>query len=356
MRNALQKAHQENQGLKMEISHMCRMHSTEISAVQNASEEESRSARLETQTLRSEVERYKTSLQAVSASAHHYVMAERQYSWERTSMAVQSLSQQAQAVIKEVEAKSDAAIAERDHFRSVAAQAEEHAEATRRWAESAIAYTQARSWEFALQVQEKLRVTEALLETRQTELLVSAQEMAEFEIEKHVEEVVKELEGQMNEAMDEVDESLRNAQDWFTKSQEATSLQEHDTQELWNEVSRLIRENRALRKRVERRDARLDAGRVARAVQESPPVAFKLKGRGGVIPVTVRNLVRELVLLGLKVHQVSSVFHTVGNALGVPIEGSISKCSIGRCMMELWVAGKMQVAERVHQSNGKGTY
>ncbi|RPD55279.1 hypothetical protein L226DRAFT_470707 [Lentinus tigrinus ALCF2SS1-7] len=121
-----------------------------------------------------------------------------------------------------------------------------------------------------------------------------------------------------------------------------------------------MRENRALRKRVERRDARLLETTKEAGEEEHSVVPYKLKGRGGVIPDSVRALVRELIILGLKVHQVGGTISAVAGALGVPIEGSISKRSIGRFMTEMWVAEKMQIAEGIHKAesltlSGDGT-
>lgn len=343
-RRSLQDARQQNTNLKKELAHLQQTRASETTA---ASEQAAKLTSAEA-ALTSMSAHYRDSLQAMSAAAHHDVIEERRQTWERSN-----------AVVRMADARVEAANAERDRFREIAAQAQSDALASRRWAEHAVADMHARSWEFAERVGEKLRATEELLKTRQAELLDTAQEMAEAEIEERVEAAVLELEGQMDAALDEVEHSLGHAQDrlklherYAGEMEQYAGARERETQELQDQVSELVRQNRILRKRVERRDAH-QRGCARAAQKRCQPAAFRLKGRGGVIPMSVRNLVRELILLGLKVDQVSGAIHTVGDALGVPIEGSISKRSIGRCMTELLVAGKMQIAENVHLSDSE---
>ncbi|OSC96596.1 hypothetical protein PYCCODRAFT_1378837 [Trametes coccinea BRFM310] len=67
----------------------------------------------------------------------------------------------------------------------------------------------------------------------------------------------------------------------------------------------------------------------------------------GVIPESVRSLVRDLIALGVKVSQVKSTITTIAEAAGMVVEGTISDRSVARAMGEGYLAAMMQIVEEV---------
>ncbi|RDX39560.1 hypothetical protein OH76DRAFT_1523256 [Lentinus brumalis] len=169
-------------------------------------------------------------------------------------------------------------------------------------------------------------------------------------MEARVQAVVNALETEMQAVMDEVDVCLADAQEWVTGQSEKTAALRDQVRELQDRISVLARDNCALRKRIQRRDARLAASSSGSASQpvETQMHTLQLKARGGVIPEPVRDLVRELVALGLKVDQVQTAILAVAATVGISVEGSISARSISRIMSEAYVAEQMQIAEGIH--------
>ncbi|PCH35890.1 hypothetical protein WOLCODRAFT_38477, partial [Wolfiporia cocos MD-104 SS10] len=72
----------------------------------------------------------------------------------------------------------------------------------------------------------------------------------------------------------------------------------------------------------------------------------------GVIPNKTRALVRTLVGKGVPVSQVSTTINAVAVASGVTVEGSLSKRSVGRIMVEGYVASKIQLVDDITQAEG----
>ncbi|PCH34814.1 hypothetical protein WOLCODRAFT_19599 [Wolfiporia cocos MD-104 SS10] len=76
---------------------------------------------------------------------------------------------------------------------------------------------------------------------------------------------------------------------------------------------------------------------------------FKTKG---IIPEKTCSLVRDLVDNGVPTSQVNKTIKAVAEASGVPVEGSLSKCSVGRIKLEGYVASKIQIVDDISQAEG----
>ena len=113
---------------------------------------------------------------------------------------------------------------------------------------------------------------------------------------------------------------------------------------------KLKHDNAILWKRLRRRDTRLaEVSAELAAVQdggnEQGIRALEFKGRGSIIPDSVRDLVNELVAIGLKNGQISAAISSIAEAVGVPVKGKISARTVSRIVDEGGVAAKMQAAE-----------
>ncbi|KAH9848418.1 hypothetical protein C2E23DRAFT_739684 [Lenzites betulinus] len=112
----------------------------------------------------------------------------------------------------------------------------------------------------------------------------------------------------------------------------------------------LRKRNDSLRKKVERGQnttARAaDKAVRAYAAEQEDSVALDLKTKG-VITGPVRDLIRDLVALGLKVSQIKGTISAVAQTAGTPVKGSISEHSVGRIVLEGGVYAKLQIAEDI---------
>ncbi|KAI0323924.1 hypothetical protein GY45DRAFT_1213602, partial [Cubamyces sp. BRFM 1775] len=81
----------------------------------------------------------------------------------------------------------------------------------------------------------------------------------------------------------------------------------------------------------------------------SPTMVLKHKG---VIPDSTRDLIRDLIALGLKVHQVRVVIEVVADSAGAAVKGNISDRSVGRIALEGLVASELQIAVEGKATDG----
>jgi hypothetical protein len=79
----------------------------------------------------------------------------------------------------------------------------------------------------------------------------------------------------------------------------------------------------------------------------SQPYQTKKKG---VIGDETRQIVRDLVQLGVPMENVSNTLETVARGLGVGIKGHISMHSVGRIVLEGGVAAKLQLVHEIENT------
>ncbi|TFY50881.1 hypothetical protein EVG20_g11277 [Dentipellis fragilis] len=107
---------------------------------------------------------------------------------------------------------------------------------------------------------------------------------------------------------------------------------------------------RALRAPQQKAIAKEKAFSKGAEVREERRTYFVQKGR--VIQDSTRDLVRELVSLGIPASAIDLTIHRVAEALGVSTEGNVSTRSVGRIVLEGGVASELQIVEDVQQSKG----
>ena len=115
------------------------------------------------------------------------------------------------------------------------------------------------------------------------------------------------------------------------------------------------KQNEALRKRVERFPSQRQRA-IEKAVDTATEAAthenvFHLKEKG-IVPESVRELLRDLITLGVKVCHVNDVIKLVGEAAGLTVKGSVSSRTAGRTIGEAWLAHMMQTVEVVGSADG----
>lgn len=183
--------------------------------------------------------------------------------------------------------------------------------------------------------------------------------------EAHTDVAVAEVENRLLEAVSEADEYLSFARHTLDShsiaAEELTALrgQLEDSLEasaiLRDRIVALSKQNKALKNQVRRAHQRVSesadrTSTTAPTDSSSPTMVLKHKG---VIPDTTRNLIRDLVSLGLKVHQVRAVIEAVAGSAGVSVEGSISDRSVERIVLEGLVASELQVAVEGRDAEGE---
>ncbi|KAJ8489944.1 hypothetical protein ONZ51_g2649 [Trametes cubensis] len=182
--------------------------------------------------------------------------------------------------------------------------------------------------------------------------------------EAHTDVAVAEVENRLLEAVSEADEYLSFARHTLDShsiaAEELTALrgQLEDSLEasaiLRDRIVALSKQNKALKNQVRRAHQRVSesadrTSTTAPTDSSSPTMVLKHKG---VIPDTTRNLIHDLVSLGLKVHQVRAVIEAVAGSAGVSVEGSISDRSVERIVLEGLVASELQVAVEGRDAEG----
>lgn len=130
----------------------------------------------------------------------------------------------------------------------------------------------------------------------------------------------------MQLALDKADAQLSQANDSLACRIEDVEQLQKEVEKLGKCTLTLTRTNDILRKWLDCCDARLLVVPVElNGEPQHGMEVFRLgTGHGYVIPDTVRDLVNELVCIGLKMGQISHAISTVANAIGVPIQGKIS--------------------------------
>ncbi|KAI0718169.1 hypothetical protein C8T65DRAFT_639222 [Cerioporus squamosus] len=262
-----------------------------------------------------ETARFEQSCRDMSADAHASVAAEKARAWEHALVATQLMGQYASSAIANANARADDAVARMEEYKMEMEEIKEGARVTATWAAHAFEQSRTQSLNAVLRAESRLQDVLKVLEARERETamkLRAARAEEEAKVDARVQAVVDEMQMRMQKLMEEVDNSLAEARDWCGN--------------LRDRISALCRENLVLRKRVQRRDARLEAIASASASEpaEAHPTVLPLKGPGGVIPEPIRDLVRELIALGLKVDQVHKAILSVATTLGVSVEGSIN--------------------------------
>ena len=223
--------------------------------------------------------------------------------------------------------------------------AEAHAEVTSQWAHDVT--TDAHRSIAAIMGAADSRFADALGRIRAyEEKLISAVLDSTVEANQTATASVEELQSQLEDAMTELQQHTAQAQDWMAHHDNTVSTLGSEIGGLHDRITTLRHENQALRKRLSRRDAHI--AKLSTPTDSSLIASgLHLKTPEGVIPDSTRALVRELILLGLKVGQVHEVIRSIARAVEVPVHGSISERSIGRIMLETYTATKLQLAERV---------
>lgn len=79
--------------------------------------------------------------------------------------------------------------------------------------------------------------------------------------------------------------------------------------------------------------------------------AFHLKEKG-VITESACHMIRELVILNVPVNNISSVILVVAEAMGMDVNGSLHKRSVGRIVLEGLVAAKIQIVDEGSRADG----
>jgi hypothetical protein len=77
--------------------------------------------------------------------------------------------------------------------------------------------------------------------------------------------------------------------------------------------------------------------------------SLQLKDKG-VIREETRDIVCNLVQLGVPMETVSSALETVAEGLGVRVQGHVSTRSVGRIVLEGGVAAKLQLVHEIEQA------
>ncbi|RDX40613.1 hypothetical protein OH76DRAFT_1365964 [Lentinus brumalis] len=114
----------------------------------------------------------------------------------------------------------------------------------------------------------------------------------------------------------------------------------------------------ALRKKVQRapeQQARAISRAVEAATATTPAQNIFCFKEKGVVSDPVRELVRDLIALGVRVRHVNGVISTVAGAAGLTVVGGISERTAARTMGEPWIAHQMQTVELVGESEGMST-
>ncbi|TBU57720.1 hypothetical protein BD310DRAFT_949181 [Dichomitus squalens] len=132
------------------------------------------------------------------------------------------------------------------------------------------------------------------------------------------------------------------------------SLQQSEA--LRERIQLLQKENISLQRRIER-----FPGQQTRAIEKAVEAATECAGSNaplvlrfkvnGVIPESIRTLVRDLVGLGLKVNLVKEAIMRMASAIGVRVEGDLSKRTASRAVKEGGVIAQMQVVEELQAAD-----
>jgi myosin heavy subunit len=104
----------------------------------------------------------------------------------------------------------------------------------------------------------------------------------------------------------------------------------------------LKKDKNTLRMRCARAPVQLN-----KAIQKAKTHQVKEKG---IITEVDREMVRDLVQLGLPVSSISGAIHTVSRGLGVAVEGSVDERSVSRIVREGKVAAEIQIVHEIHKA------
>lgn len=185
-------------------------------------------------------------------------------------------------------------------------------------------------------------------------------EVAEEELRSSSETVSR-----LETALSETDLFLQQAQAMARLSEQSNGelqgkLDEvtHQATYLRSRTCALYKRNDALRKKVERHPASqaravskaLEAAADTMAASHEPAFALKHKG---VVPDSVRELVRDLVVLGVNIARVNKVVTTVASAGGLTVNGSFSTRTASRAVGEAGIASAMQAVEEIRDAECK---
>ncbi|TBU38668.1 hypothetical protein BD309DRAFT_983517 [Dichomitus squalens] len=151
--------------------------------------------------------------------------------------------------------------------------------------------------------------------------------------------------------------SLSNAHDDdIHKAQHELTISLQQSEALRERIQLLQKENISLQRRIER-----FPGQQTRAIEKAVEAATECAGSNaplvlrfkvnGVIPESIRTLVRDLVGLGLKVNLVKEAIMRMASAIGVRVEGDLSKRTASRAVKEGGVIAQMQVVEELQAAD-----
>lgn len=118
-------------------------------------------------------------------------------------------------------------------------------------------------------------------------------------------------------------------------------------------IAALKKHNRILKKRCDRAP-----GIKAKAVKHAKDSAnkenrtYKLLHKGAYSPQS-RELARMLVAAGCSREYVSNVIHAVCKSAGVAVQGSMSRRTVSRAILEGGIAAKVQIGHELAQAEGK---
>ncbi|KAJ8481993.1 hypothetical protein ONZ51_g5623 [Trametes cubensis] len=170
-----------------------------------------------------------------------------------------------------------------------------------------------------------------------------------------------EVEQRLFEAMNEAEGYLELARQMLesqaSQTDELTDLrvQLEDTlstsSALRDRVDTLSKKNKALKHQVLRAQDSAAAAQSVNTPSETGGSVLKLKHKG-IIPDSTRNLIRDLISFGLKVHQVREVIEAVADVAGAVVDGNISERSVRRITLEGMIASELQVAVESKSAEG----
>ncbi|OJT11000.1 hypothetical protein TRAPUB_12483, partial [Trametes pubescens] len=197
------------------------------------------------------------------------------------------------------------------------------------------------------------------------------------DMQAYAEESIRAVEDRLIAALNEADMYLDQASEVIASQAAAQGEMAEDFREkldgarscsdtLRQQMKSLERKVDASRKKIARMPAQQERA-VTEAVEayaaeqasEGNGLTLKLKEKG-VVPDSIRALVRDLVQLGLKVDQVNGAITAISRAAGTTVKGSFSERSVGRMVIEGGLAAQAQIADAIARAksitvSGDGT-
>jgi len=120
-----------------------------------------------------------------------------------------------------------------------------------------------------------------------------------------------------------------------------------------SKLAALKKHNRILQKRCDWAPGiKAKAVKCAKNSANKENRTYKLLHKGAYSP-QARELARMLVSAGCSREYVSNVIHAVCKSAGVAVQGSMSRCTVSRAILEGGIAAKIQIGHELAQAEGK---